>query len=128
MKEKIPLVAGGLLGLLFVIFGLNFFLKFMEVPAPPEGSHMATFGGVLYVTGFFGFVKTLEIIGGILVAIPKTRNFGLLILTPIVVVILATHVFIIGGAGLFAPPVVLITALTAYLLVVAGPKIKGLLN
>ena len=128
MKEKIPLIAGGLLGLLFLTFGLNFFLHFIEIPQAPEGSDMAKFGGVLYVSGFFAFVKSLEIIGAVLVAIPKTRNIGLLILTPIVVVILATHVFIMDGAGLFDPPLVLITALTAYLIVDARSKIKGLLN
>jgi hypothetical protein len=37
------------------------------------------------------------------VAIPRTRNFGLLILGPILVNILAFHVFITKGAGLFDP-------------------------
>ena len=34
-----PNIAGGLLGLLFLVFGLNFFLKFIPMPpGPPEGS------------------------------------------------------------------------------------------
>ena len=41
MKEKLPLVAGGLLGLAFIVFGLNFFLKFIPMPPPEEGSHAA---------------------------------------------------------------------------------------
>ena len=76
------LIAGGLLGLVFVVFGLNFFLGFIPIPPAPEG-HPAAFMGAMYMTGFLGFVKVLEIIGGVLVAIPKTRNFGLLILGPI---------------------------------------------
>ena len=128
MKEKIPMIAGGLLGLLFIVFGANFFLKFLPIPQPPEGSHMANFMGAMYMTGMLTFVKVLELTGGVLVAIPKTRNFGLLILTPIIVVILAVHVFIMGGAGLFDPPVVLITVLSAFLIWDARAKVGNLAN
>ena len=128
MKDKIPMVAGGALGLLFLIFGSNFFLKFIDMPSPPEGSPMAAFAGTMYATGYLAFVKVLEIIGGILVAIPKTRNLGLLILTPIIVNILAIHVYVTDGQGLFDPPVVLITLLCAFLIVSARKKIAQLLN
>jgi hypothetical protein len=128
MRKNLPTIAGGLLGLLFIIFGANFFLRFMPVPQPPEGSYMANFMGAMYMTGMLTFIKTLEILGGILVAIPKTRNYGLLILTPIIVVILAIHVFIMSGSGLFAPPVVLITILSGYLIGNARSKIMGLMN
>ena len=30
MQNKIPTIAGGLLGLLFLIFGLNFFFNFIR--------------------------------------------------------------------------------------------------
>ena len=115
MKRKIPVVAGGLLGLLFVTFGLNFFLKFIPMPPPPEGSSAATFMGVLYTTGFLAFVKVLEIVGGVLVMVPRTRNLGLLVLGPIIVNVLAFQVFIARG-GLLQPPVVLISVLAAFLL------------
>jgi putative oxidoreductase len=74
-----PTIAGGLHGLIFVVFGLNFFLKFISIPSPPEGSPPAMFLGAMYMTGYLAFVKVLEILGGILVAIPKTRNLGLLV-------------------------------------------------
>ena len=89
---------------------------------------MANFMGAMYMTGMLTFVKVLELTGGVLVAIPKTRNFGLLILTPIIVVILAVHVFIMGGAGLFDPPVVLITVLSAFLIWDARAKVGNLAN
>ena len=115
MKEKISLIAGGLLGLVFVIFGLNFFLHFIPIPPLPEGSPAAAFMGAAYTTGFLTFVKILEILGGVLVAIPKTRGLGLLILGPIIVNILAFHIFIAGG-GLFDPVIIIITVLAAFLL------------
>lgn len=115
MQNKLSLIAGALLGLVFVVFGLNFFLQFIPIPPLPEGSAAAAFMGAAYTTGFLTFVKLLEISGGILVAIPKTRGLGLLILGPIIVNILAFHVFIVGS-GLFDPPVVIVTVLAAFLL------------
>ncbi len=49
-------------------------------------------------------------------------------ITPIIVVILAVHVFIMGGAGLFDPPVVLITVLSAFLIWDARAKVGNLAN
>jgi len=112
MKEKI---IGGLLGLLFVVFGLNFFFNFLPNPPMEEGSSSAMFVGAMYISGYLTFVKVLEIIGGILVAIPKMRRLGMLILGPIVVNILATNVFMIKG-GWMQPPVFLVVIFSAFLL------------
>ena len=126
-------IVGGLLGLIFIVFGLNFFIGFLPAqPNPPEGSPPALFFGALIPTGYFAFVKILEILGGVLIAIPKTRNFGLLVLGPIIINILAFHIFLIKGAG-FADPVTLvvvslITILPLFLLWTARTAFKGLLN
>ncbi|MDF1858959.1 MAG: hypothetical protein P1U87_02025 [Verrucomicrobiales bacterium] len=127
MKNKITLLAAGLLGLVFVVFGLNFFLKFLPVPSPPADSHAASFMGAMYATGMLTVIKILEIVGGILVAIPRTRNFGLLVLGPIVVNILFFNIFIAPG-GWTQPPVILITLLSAFLLWTAKDKFVKLLN
>jgi hypothetical protein len=110
-----PQIAAALMGVVFIVFGSNFFLKFIALPPFPEGSPPALFFGALYGTGYLAFIKVLEIIGGILVAVPKTRNIGLLVLGPIVVNILAFHVFQTQGVGLFTPPVLLVSVLSAYL-------------
>jgi putative oxidoreductase len=124
-----PTIAGGLLGLLFVTFGLNFFLKFIPMPpGPPEGSPAALFFGALFPTGYLAFVKVLEILGGLLVATPKTRNIGHLILGPIIINILAYHVFLTNRAGLLDPPLLLICALAAFLLWTGRKAFCGLLN
>ncbi|MDF1739606.1 MAG: hypothetical protein P1U86_10640 [Verrucomicrobiales bacterium] len=127
MKYKITLAAAGLLGLVFVVFGLNFFLNFIPMPSPPEGSPAAAFMGAMYSTGYLTFVKILEITGGILVAIPKTRNIGLLLLGPIVINILAFNVFIAPG-GYTQPPVILVSALSAFLLWSARASFAKLIN
>ncbi|MGE9268756.1 MAG: hypothetical protein ACQKBY_11735 [Verrucomicrobiales bacterium] len=113
--KHIPNIAAGLLGLAFIFFGLMFFFG-PTPPAPPEGSPIALFMGAAYPTGFLTMVKVLEILGGLLVAIPKTRNFGLLVLGPIVINIIAINILIIGGGAVFAPPVIAVSVLSAYLL------------
>ncbi|MEM9348090.1 MAG: DoxX family protein [Planctomycetota bacterium] len=113
-----PVVAGGLLGLGFVAFGLMFLLGMVpDQEPPPEGSPAAMFFGAMIPTGYFTFIKVLEVLGGLLVLIPKTRNLGLLLLVPIVVNIIAYHAFIGGPEGFADPVLLVIVALTAYLLV-----------
>ncbi|MBC8126900.1 MAG: hypothetical protein H8M99_07120 [Gloeobacteraceae cyanobacterium ES-bin-144] len=97
-------------------------------PGPPEGSPAALFFGALFPTGYLAFVKVLEIIGAILVAVPKTRNFGLLVLGPIIVNILCFHIFLTKGATLVDPVNILICALAAFLLWSGRKAFCGLLN
>lgn len=54
-------------------------------------------------TGYLTFVKVLEVVGGVLVAVPRTRNVGLLVLGPILLNIVAFHVFVTRGEGLLNP-------------------------
>jgi putative oxidoreductase len=125
-----PNIAGGLLGLLFLVFGLNFFLHFFPMPddpSPADAPHKL-FMAALFPTGYLAFIKVLEILGGVLVAVPKTRNFGLLLLGPVIINILAFHVFLTKGAGLTKPPVVLICVLAAFLLFSARKSFARLLN
>jgi putative oxidoreductase len=113
-----PTIASVLLGLAFITFGANFFLQFIPMPAdpsPPDAPHKL-FMGALFPTGYLAFVKILEILGGLLLLVPRLRNLGLLTLGPIVVNILAFHVFLTKGAGLADPPILIITALSAFLL------------
>jgi hypothetical protein len=109
----------GLLGFVFIVFGVNFFLKFIAIPQPPEGSPAAMFLGGMLLGGLLAFVKVLEILGGLLVAIPRTRNLGLLILGPIIVNIAAFNFFFFGPLALFQPPVLLVSVLALIQVVAA---------
>ena len=60
--------------------------------------------------------KVLEVLGGVLVAVPRTRRLGLLVLGPIIVNILAYPLFVMAGKGLFQPPLLILVALATYLL------------
>lgn len=94
-------IIGALLGLMFVAGGVVFFSG--KAPeGPPMPPLAVKFMEALAPTGYLAFVKVCEIIGGALVAVPKTRNLGLLILGPIVINILCFVGFLapslFGGA------------------------------
>ncbi len=123
-------IAAALLGSAFITFGANFFLHFIPMPADPspaDAPHQL-FMAALMPTGYLAFVKALEILGGLLVILPKTRNLGLLVLGPIVVNIIAFHVFLTRGAGLTDPPLLIISILTAFLLITQRKAWLGLLK
>lgn len=107
MKYLFP-TARILLGLLFLIFGINFWLRFIPIPPAPEGSLAASFIGALYASGFLALVKVLEIVGGLLLIVGRYVNAALAVLGPIVVVIALYHILLVkGGYPMTAALVVL---------------------
>jgi hypothetical protein len=121
-------LTAALLGLVFIVFGANFFLQFLPIPKPPEGSPAGMFMGGMYLSGMLAFVKVLEILGGVLMAIPATRNLGLLILGPIIVNIFAFHAFFFGPASLIDPMMIGIAVLTFWQLLAASRSILSFLK
>jgi putative oxidoreductase len=120
-------IVGGLLGFIFVAISLMVLLKLAPIPPMPEGSPAASFMAAFGPTGWFTVVKICELIGGILVAVPKTRNFGLLVLGPIIVNILCFHILVMNGQGLMGPPLV-VALLAAFLLWAGRGAFAGLKN
>lgn len=128
MKKYLPTIAGLVLGALFVMASTMFLLKLGPQPTFPEGSPIAHYMAAFGPTGLMHFVKVFELTGGILVAIPRTRNFGLLILGPVIVNIIAFHIFIGSPKGLLDPMLDVIIVCALYLLWVARRQFAGLLN
>ncbi len=121
------LIAGILLGLLFVSGGLMFLLGMIpKMDPPPEGSAVAHFMAAFGPTGYLTFVKILEVTGGVLIAIPLTRNLGLLVLGPIIVNILIFNILVMQG-GWMNPIVIAIAVLALFLLLVERRAFAGLI-
>lgn len=122
-------IAGGLLGLIFA--GLTCAVLFHLIPMPPPpapDSLPGMFMGAFYTSGYLTFIQVMEIVGGILVAIPFTRNLGLLVLGPIIVNILAYHTFIMKGDGLLNPMVIVVVVLSLFLLWCGRKAFAGLIR
>jgi putative oxidoreductase len=100
------LVARILLGLMFLIFGLNGFLNFLHMPMPsgPAGQYM----GVLFVSHYLWAILLVEIIGGVLLLSGQFIPLGLVLLGPVLFNILLFHAFLLPSGF---PPALLATLL-----------------
>jgi uncharacterized membrane protein YphA (DoxX/SURF4 family) len=95
MKQKIIFVLSLLFGLMFINAGLNKFLNYMPVPAdlPEKVQKMgAAFMEIGWLMPLIGFA---EVLGGILFIIPKTRALGAIIIFPVMIGIVLTHILIV---------------------------------
>ncbi len=85
-------IARTLLGLLFLIFGLNKLLHFIPTPLPPglAGQYL----GALFVSHYLVAVAVLEMIGGALLLANRFVPLALTLLGPVVVNILLFHLLL----------------------------------
>jgi putative oxidoreductase len=91
------LVARLLLGLIFFVFGLNFFLHFIPNNTQPEGKAAAFLGG-LFQTGYlFPLIKVIEVLAGAFLLAGFFVPLVLVILMPITVNIILFHSFLEPG-------------------------------
>ncbi|MFB9843418.1 DoxX family membrane protein [Mucilaginibacter ginsenosidivorans] len=85
MKTAV-LIARLALGLIYLVFGLDYFLNFMShiINFPPAGEKADAFFGALGATGyFFPFLKTIEIICAVFLLINRYTAFFAVVLFPI---------------------------------------------
>ena len=96
------LIARLLLGLVFVVFGLNCFLNFLDMGPPPPGL-AGQFIGALFVSHYYWVIAGLQVAGGVLLLVNRFVPLALLLLGPIIVNIICYHVFLNpSGAALAA--------------------------
>ncbi len=93
------LAASILLGLVFVVFGLNFFLHFIPMPLS-MGENADKFAGVMAATGYMTVVKVLEVALGAMLLTGFQRPLATILITPIAVGILLFDICIIGAPGI----------------------------
>ena len=83
------LIARVLLGLLFLVFGLNGFFNFIHMP-PPTGL-AAQYFGVLFISHYLVLVFLLQVAGGVLLLANRYVPLALILLGPVLVNILLFH-------------------------------------
>jgi putative oxidoreductase len=105
IRRHVPTAARLFLGLVFTVFGLNFFLHF--IPQPPAPPRAAAFAGALFASGYlFQLLKTIEVAAGLALLGGFFVPLALTLLAPIIVNIVAFHAFL-APAGLPIPLAVL---------------------
>jgi uncharacterized membrane protein YphA (DoxX/SURF4 family) len=112
-----------LLGLAFVVFGLNAFLQFM--PAPPPQGLAGDFTKALFVSHYFYVIAVLQIVGGALLLLGRFVPLGLTLLGPVIVNILLFHIFL-EPKGLAVA--VVVSALALFLLWAYRSAFRGLIQ
>src|SRR5258705_11727252 len=101
------LIARILLGLVFLVFGLNGFLNFLSMGPIPTGL-AGQFVGALILSHYFWVVAALQIAGGALLLANRFVPLALVLLGPVIVNILCYHGFL-NPSGVV--PAAVVTAL-----------------
>jgi putative oxidoreductase len=109
LSKHIPTAARLFLGLVFTVFGLNFFLHFL--PMPPAPPRAAAFAGALFASGYlFPLLKATEVVAGLLLLGGLFVPLALAVLAPIIINIVGFHLFL-EPSGLPLPLVLLVAEL-----------------
>jgi putative oxidoreductase len=102
------LVARLLLGVIFVVFGLNGFLHFIKAPMPTGIA--GQFVGAIFASGFWVVIFGVQVISGVLFLAGRFVPLALVLIGPMIVNILCFHA-LMGAPGL--PLAIVVAALWA---------------
>jgi putative oxidoreductase len=91
------LIARLLLGLIFVVFGLNGFLHFIKAPMPTGIA--GQFVGAIFASGYWAVIFGVQVISGVLFLANRFVPLALVLIGPVIVNILAIH-GLMGAPGL----------------------------
>ncbi|MEY4875209.1 MAG: hypothetical protein RL708_358 [Bacteroidota bacterium] len=94
MKNKILFGVSVLFGLMFINSGLNKLFHYIPMPATMPEETMKDFGAMMEISWLMPLIAIAEIIGGILIIVPKTRAFGAIIIFPIMVGVMLFHTLV----------------------------------
>lgn len=91
MKNKLLFILCLLFGLMMVNAGLDKFFHYMPMPENMPENMMKAFNAFIAIEWLMPLVGLVELVGGILFIIPKTRALGAIVILPVMVGILLTN-------------------------------------
>ena len=98
---------------MFINAGLNKFLNYLPVPPDVPEKMVKQFAAFLEIGWLLPLVATVEIIGGILFIISKFRPLGAIIIFPVMIGIVMTHITV-APSGL--PIALLLLAINLFII------------
>lgn len=113
MNKTLELVLRLLAGIILVVFGANKFFNFIPTPELPDGDLKTFFMGMMASHYLLYLVGLVEVVVGLLFIFKKWMPFALVLLAPVSVNIVLTHLFlepkgIAMGAVIFVINILLI--------------------
>jgi len=109
----VTLIARLLLGLIFLVLGLNGFLNFLSMGPMPSGL-AGQFIGALVLSHYFWVVAALQVAGGALLLVNRYVPLALVLLGPVIVNIILYHVFLNPSGAPLAIVVVILWGIVFY--------------
>jgi putative oxidoreductase len=118
-------IARVLLGLMFAVFGLNFFLNFIPAP-PPSPGLAADYFKVFAASGYMYVVGALQLLSGLLLLIGRFVALALTILAAMIFNIWTFHI-LMNPQGL-VPMAIIALALELFLIWSNRERFAGILR
>jgi uncharacterized membrane protein YphA (DoxX/SURF4 family) len=98
-----PPTARIVLGLVFFVFGLNGFLNFIPPPTEPMPEGAVALGTAFMSSGYlFQLIKGTEVLAGLLLLSSRFVPLALVLLAPVLVNILAFHLWLLPSGTAFS--------------------------
>jgi uncharacterized membrane protein YphA (DoxX/SURF4 family) len=95
IARRLPGIGRVVLGLAFFVFGLDGLLHFLPQPTGPFPEGAMAFGMAMMKTGYlWQLVKATEVVAGLLLLTNRFVPLALVILAPVLVNIVAFHIFL----------------------------------
>jgi len=92
MKNKILFVLCLLTGLMFINAGLDKFLHYMPVPKDLPEKMVKVLKAFMEIGWLLPLVGAMEVVGGLLLIVPRTRALGAIVLVPLLTGILLANI------------------------------------
>ena len=92
LKKKILFVVSLLFGLMFINSGLNKFFNYMPVPKNLPENLIKIMTAFMEIGWLMPLIAVAEIVGGLLFITNKYRALGAIIIFPVMIGILLTHI------------------------------------
>jgi putative oxidoreductase len=105
------LIARLLLGLIFLIFGLNGFFHF--IPMPPPTGIAGQFFGAIFASHYWVIIFGVQVVGGLLLLLNRFVPLALVLLGPVIANIFFFHTFMAPSGFPLATVVVVLWAILA---------------
>jgi uncharacterized membrane protein YphA (DoxX/SURF4 family) len=98
--KKVTIICRIVLGFIYLVFGLDYFLHFIPYEPHHTGKVAAFKAGLIGVGYFYPMIKSIQIIGGIALLINQYAPFFAVVLFPISVNVFLYHTILVPSGWL----------------------------